>query len=205
MKKAFLHAAGLSLALSLGGLSLGAQAAVIYDEGASGDLSNAAPQALGTLAVGSNTVSGWVTATPGGDTDVFSVSLGANMEMVSVSLSFDTLENGEELSTSLWTPATNLFDDNFGNFSWGASSVNAAMQDTWDFGSGTGPLSGTDWNMSINSGVIFARLNWTATFVTRDVQAPPPPPPGGDVPAPAPLALIGFGLLALTTLRKRKS
>ncbi|MGL1958440.1 MAG: hypothetical protein OCD00_14105 [Colwellia sp.] len=120
---------------------------ISYDEDVNGDLDGITGTSLGILdTAGSNIINGFWLATPAGDTDRFNFTLGANLEILSIILT-TTLENGENINASLAFPSLNLFDDDFsgdvdypGSAFFGAGSLTASFEDTWDFGSGVGSL-----------------------------------------------------------------
>lgn len=175
-----------------------ASAIVIYDEGASGDLSPVA-QSLGNLVLGTNDVMGTWPGTPPSDTDRFDVTLPAGLEIVSIAVTY-SIVNGETLNVGLFTTG-NLFDDGFpGAVSGPSTSVSAVFQDTT--GPDTGPLdttlAGSVWDFTLTGSTIFAATPWTATIVTQQGQG------GPDIPEPTTLALFGVGLAGFAVLRRRR-
>lgn len=163
-----------------------------YSEVGDGDLDGIAGTNLGLLnTAGNNIINGFWTATPGSDVDRFQFALGADLEILSITLS-TTLENGEVSNSSVGFNPGNLFDDSF----FGSGSLAANFMDT--VGPDTGALGtateGGVWDFFLIGSVMFNTTNWTTTIVTRSTGTPPPPP---SVPEPSTLLIFSLGIIAL--------
>ena len=89
------------LILLLAGAFQGANAALLYDEGVSGDLSgdNLSPTALMALAAGSNVVTGGALSSPL-DRDIFTVTVGAGQQLVGIVLDTSLTMEGNKLTNA---------------------------------------------------------------------------------------------------------
>lgn len=144
-----------------------------HDESVDGDLGPAPPSF--DLVTGENLVLGTLPGTPASDTsDPFTVVLSPGLEIVSISLSYRALQNGEELNLGLLFNGS-LADDGFpGTTGFGSTGVSATFQDT------VPPITGaldptlalSQWRFDVNSGVLFGALAWTASIQTVFVPEP---------------------------------
>jgi hypothetical protein len=182
-------------------LSSQAHSAVLYDESMSGDL-GVIPGAAFALALGSNQVLGSWPGTPPADSDIFNVSLTAGLKIDSISVSYDSLANGEQITTSLRFASANLFDDNFHDYTSG-SGHSASFMDTTPAETGAldTTLAGSLWEFALNAGTLFSATSWSVDIVTsQNVTAPPP----SAVPVPAALWLFASALIGMVGFGKRR-
>ena len=204
MKPLVLRALAVSALLASASV---ASAASLYDESIDGDLDAVGSTNL-ALALGVNTISGQIEETGAvSDTDRVKFTQTAGLIVDSIVLSFagvfDDAGIGQTLNSALFNSVANLFDDNFGQITSGAS-ISAAFFDS--FGPETGPLSrdtdGAIWDFQLSAGLVFPAQPWTLTITT---SAKPTPPPNGTIPLPggAPLLLGALGGFALLRRSKR--
>lgn len=174
--------------LWLGNASVGS-AFTHHDESVDGDLSGAAPPTF-NLVAGSNLVLGRLPGTPASDTsDPFTMVLPAGLEILSIDVTYRSLQNGEELNLGLSFNGS-LADDGFpGTVT--TSGVSATFQDTVPPITGLldPTLAGSQWRFDINSGTLFTSLDWTATIVV--------------VPEPSTAALLGVAAALSAWIRRR--
>lgn len=181
-----------------------AQATTLYSEAVDGDLDPTAAPTV-QLVEGVNTITGTLPGTPPTDFDAIFFQQGAGIVVDAISLTFGPGWNTAQVNsvtTALFQPAVNLFDDNFNTVpnTSAPPTITASFQDT--FGPETGPLArdveGMIWRFELVGDVVFPSADWTLTINTT--FTPPAPIP---VPAGFPLLVAGIGSLAL--LRRRKT
>ena len=193
------------LILLLAGAFQGANAALLYDEGVSGDLSgdNLSPTALMALAAGSNVVTGGALSSPL-DRDIFTVTVGAGQQLVGIVL--DTYLSGDDQSffaVAAGNTIASLFDTTvlLGNALIGGSPGNMQGDNVLDdLGTGTfpgstgfagplGPGAYTFWIQETTSGI----REYALDFQVR----------GSAVPLPSSLALLAIAVFALRRQQRR--
>ncbi|MCR9106219.1 MAG: PEP-CTERM sorting domain-containing protein [Gammaproteobacteria bacterium] len=180
-----------------------ANAGIIHDEGASGDLSdnNLAPTAL-AIAPGSNIVTGSTTASPL-DRDIFSITIAAGQELVAILLdtynasddqSFFAVAAGNTVSSLVSLPAL------LGNALIGATAGAMEGDDVLDdlgaltfagstgFSGALGPGTYTFWLQETTVGI----PGYALDFQVRG---------GGEIPLPATVWLLLPALLMLRRAR----
>ncbi|MCU9838686.1 VPLPA-CTERM sorting domain-containing protein [Ruegeria sp. WL0004] len=188
-------------AAALSFLAAGASAAVIYDESVNGDL-DAIGSANVNLVAGVNEIFGRLPGTPPEDSDRIKFTQVPNLIVDSIVLSFtspfDPQTIGTAFNLSLFNNQANLFDDNFGTATSGAS-ISASFFDS--SGSETGALVknvfGTIWDFSIAGGPVYPHQDWKLTITTSSENV-------GAVPLPATAPLIMAALGGLAMMRRRK-
>ena len=198
-----LKATLFGLILLIAGAFQSANAALLYDESVSGDLSddNLSPTALMALAAGSNVVSGGVLASPL-DRDIFSITVGAGQQLVGIVL--DTYVSGDDQSffaVAAGNTIASLFDTTalLGNALIGAAPGAMPGDNILDdLGSGTfpgstgfagplGPGAYTFWIQETTSGI----RDYALDFQVR----------ASAVPLPSSLALLAIAIVALREIR----
>ena len=190
-------------------VALPANADIIYDEAAGGDL-----DAIGTtnviLVEGLNEIKGSIHQTGWPDyvvdTDRITFTQTALMVVDSIVLEFedpwDASQVGQSMNSCLFNSVANLFDDNFGNINPGwpppysLPPISASFFDS--YGPETGPLSqdtgGAIWDFQLSPGTVWPHQPWTLSIETTVVP----------VPSAFILTAIGLGY-AGHRLRKRKA
>ncbi|QPG06164.1 hypothetical protein IT774_02800 [Salinimonas marina] len=133
------------------------QATVVYSESIDGEF-----DAIGStniaLIEGLNEIQGIINQTPPADTDRLTFTQAENMTIDSIRLVFagiwDDANIGQQMNAALFNNQANLFDDNFGTITSGAS-IEAAMFDS--FGPETGALvtdvAGAIWDFQLSAGL----------------------------------------------------
>lgn len=156
-------------------LAPGAFATVLWDESVDGDLPVVGFPNF-NLVAGLNQVLGSWPATPGSNGDRFDVTLSPGLQIDSILVTYGTLQNGEEINTALSFNPGNLFDDAFGQKSWGSSQIVASFQDTHppDTGALDRTLTGSVWGFELLPGTIFARKSWQVEIQTTSTAVPEP-------------------------------
>ena len=194
---------GLAIAaLAIATLCPAANATVLYDESASGDLSGA-PDTF-NLVLGPNEVIGNWPQTPGPDSDKFDVVLIAGLQIDSIAVSY-MLINGEVVNLSLSFNPGNLLDDNWVDcdFSTCSTGLMASFMDTMGGMGNTGTLDQTlalsVWGFTLNAPTILPSdgRDWTVNILTSYANGQP-------IPEPASLAIFGIGLAGLGFMNRRR-
>lgn len=189
----------IGLVLLLAGAIQGANAALLYDEGASGDLSNdnLAPTALLALTAGSNVVTGGALSDPF-DRDIFTINVGAGQQLVGVVLdtylsgddqSFFAVAAGNSIASLVSTPA--LLGNALIGAAPGAMQGDNVLDDlgaltfpgSTGFAGPLGPGAYTFWIQETTSGI----REYALDFQVR----------GATVPVPSSLALLALAALGL--------
>jgi len=181
--------------------SLSAQAAVVYDESVSGDLSsdNLNPTAI-ILAAGDNIISGSVVAAPG-DRDFWTVTIASGQSLDAIIFdefnsaedrSFFAVEIGNQI-TALNSAASLL-----GSALVGAG-VGASQGDDILDNLGAAPFGGAGFTGSLGPGTYTFWFQETAASVDYSLNFQV-----SEVPVPAAVWLFGSALVGLAGVKRRK-
>jgi len=175
-------------------LSPALSATVLHDESVDGDLPVVGFPVF-NLVLGLNQVIGNWPSTPGSNGDRFDVTLVAGLQIDSIIVTYGVLQNGEEINTALSFSPGNLFDDAFGQKSWGSSQIVASFVDTFppDVGPLDKTLTGSKWGFELYPGVIYAKKDWMVDIVTSSTAVSEPSTSLLLVSALALAGLVGIG------------